>query len=89
MPTVNNKLGVGEKSSVRKTMRSLYGTDDNFFKEIDASIKKNCKKIQDAQSYLFQFQAYTQDLMMLIGNLMKYKLRLPGFFKKMIYQLLT
>ena len=87
VPTVNNKLGVGEKSSVRKTMRSLYGTDDNFFKEIDASIKKNCKKIQDAQSYLFQFQAYTQDLMMLIGNLMKYKLRLPGFFKKMIYTL--
>lgn len=87
VPTVNNKLGVGEKSSVRKTMRSLYGTDDNFFKEIDASIKKNCKKIQDAQGYLFQFQAYTQDLMMLIGNLMKYKLRLPGFFKKMIYTL--
>lgn len=85
VPTVNNKLGVGEKNSVRKTMKNLYGTNDLFFDEVDASIKKNCKKIQDAQSYLYQFQAYTQDLMMLIGNLMKFKLRVPGFFKKIIY----
>ena len=85
VPTVNNKLGVGEKNSVRKTMKNLYGTSDLFFDEVDASIKKNCKKIQDAQGYLYQFQAYSQDLMMLIGNLMKFKLRVPGFFKKIIY----
>jgi len=83
--TVNNKLGVGEKNSVRKTMKSLYGVEDQFFNEIDASIKKNCKKIQDVQAYLYQFQALTQDLMMLIGNLMKFKLRMPAFFKKAIY----
>lgn len=83
--TVNNKLGVGEKNSVRKTMKSLYGVEDQFFNEIDASIKKNCKKIQDVQVYLYQFQALTQDLMMLIGNLMKFKLRMPAFFKKAIY----
>jgi hypothetical protein len=85
VPTVNNKLGVGEKNSVRKTMKNLYGTSDLFFDEVDDSIKKNCKKIQDAQGYLYQFQAYSQDLMMLIGNLMKFKLRVPGFFKKIIY----
>ena len=85
VPTVNNKLGVGEKNSVRKTMKNLYGTSDLFFDEVDASIKKNCKKIQDAQGYLYQFQAYSQDLMMLIGNLMKFKLRVPGFYKKIIY----
>ena len=85
VPTINNKLGVGEKNSVRKTMKNLYGTSDLFFDEVDASIKKNCKKIQDAQGYLYQFQAYSQDLMMLIGNLMKFKLRVPGFFKKIIY----
>lgn len=85
VPTVNNKLGVGEKNSVRKTMKNLYGTSDLFFDEVDASIKKNCKKIQDAQGYLYQFQAYSQDLMMLIGNLMKFKLRVPGFFKKIFY----
>ena len=84
--TVNNKLGVGEKNSVRKTMKSLYGVEDQFFNEIDASIKKNCKKIQDVQAYLYQFQALTQDLMMLIGNLMKFKLRMPAFFKKAIYE---
>ena len=50
VPTVNNKLGVGEKNSVKKTMKNLYGTNDLFFDEVDSSIKKNCKKIQDAQS---------------------------------------
>lgn len=79
VPTVNNKLGVGEKNSVKKTMKNLYGTSDLFFDEIDNSIKKQCKKVQDAQGYLYQFQAYTQDLMMLIGNLMKFKLRMPVF----------
>ena len=85
VPTLNNKLGPGEKASVRKTMKNIYNVDDNFFDEIDASIKKNCKKIQDIQPYLYQFQGFTQDLMMLVGNLMKFKLRVPGFFKKAIY----
>ncbi|WP_288489699.1 hypothetical protein [uncultured Prevotella sp.] len=87
IPTVNNKLGVGEKASVSKTMKNIYQLDDNFFSEIDKSIKKNCKKIQDIQTYLIQFQGYTQELMMLIGNLMKFKLRIPGFFKKVIYSM--
>ena len=85
--TVNNKLGAAEKASVRKMMRELYGVDDNFFDEIDMSIKKNCRKIQDAQTYLYQFQGYAQNLMMLIGNLMKFKLRVPGFLKKMLYSM--
>ena len=85
VPTLNNKLGLGEKASVRKTMKNIYNVDDNFFDEIDASIKKNCKKMQDIQPYLYQFQGFTQDLMMLVGNLMKFKLRMPGFFKKLIY----
>lgn len=37
------------------------------------------------QSYLYQFQGFSQDLMMLLGNLMKFKLRIPGIFKKAIY----
>jgi hypothetical protein len=79
--TVNNKLGVGEKTKCRKMLAEMYGTDDAFFKEIDASIKKNCRSMQDVQVYLVQFQTFTQDLLMLIGNLMKFKLRLPSFFK--------
>ena len=81
VPTVNNKLGVGEKSRCRKMLSEMYGTDDNFFKEIDQSVRKNCRKLQDVQVYLVQFQTFTQDLMMLMGNLMKFQLRLPSFFK--------
>ena len=83
--TLNNKLGPGEKIKCRKMMKEIYNIDDGFFKEIDASIKKNCKKITDVQPYMLQFQGFSQELMMLLGNLMKFKLRVPSFFKKAIY----
>ena len=85
VPTVNNKLGVGERTRCKNMLKEMYGMEDDFFKEIDQSLRKRCKKVQDAQTYLLQFQGFTQDLMMLTGNLMKYKLRLPGFMKKMLY----
>ena len=85
VPTVNNKLGLGEKAHCRKMMKQLYGTDDIFFKEIDQSLHKNCHKMQDVQTYMIQFQGFTQDLMMLMGNLMKFKLRLPSIFRKALY----
>lgn len=44
--TVNNKLGLGEKSACRKMLKDIYGTDDLFFKEVDQSIRK--KLPQDA-----------------------------------------
>ena len=87
VPTVNNKLGLGEKNHCRKMMKEIYGTDDLFFKEIDQSIRKNWQKLQDVQTYMIQFQGFSQDLMMLMGNLMKFKLRLPSFFKKAIYSM--
>ena len=85
VPTVNNKLGVGEKSHCKKMLKELYKVDDNFFKEIDASIRKNCRKLQDVQVYLVQFQGFSQDLKMRMGNLMKFKLRMPSFFRSAIY----
>ena len=85
VPTVNNKLGVGEKARCKKMLKDLYGTEDIFFKEIDQSIRKNCSKIQDVQIYLIQLQNYTQNLMMLTGHLMQFKLRLPSFFRKALY----
>lgn len=85
VPTLNNKLGVGEKKHCKKMLKDLYNTEDDFFKEVDQSIRKNCRKIQDVQTYLIQFQNFTQDLMMLMGNLMKFKLRMPSFMKKAIY----
>ena len=86
VPTVNNKLGIGERSRCRKMIKDIYGLDESFCKEIDTSIRKNCKKMQDVQTYMIQFQNFTQDLMMLMGNLMKFKLRIPGFFKKALFK---
>ena len=83
VPTQNNKLGVGEKSKCKKMLKEMYGMEDDFFK-VDQSIRRRCRKIQDVQTYLLQFQAFVQDLMMLIGNLMKFKLRVPSFFKSAI-----
>lgn len=87
VPTVNNRLGIGEKTQVKKMMKNIYDTNDEFFKEIDASIRKNCHKMQDVNVYLIQFQSFTQDMMMLMGNLMKFKLRLPSFMKKALYKM--
>ena len=84
VPTQNNKLGLAEKSKCKKMLKEIYGMDDDFTKEIDQSIKKRCKKPQDIQTYMYQFSGFTQDLMMLTGNLMKFKLRLPSFFKSAI-----
>ena len=85
VPTQGGILGVGEKARCKKMLKEMYEMDDQFFKEIDQSISRRCKKIQDVQPYLLQFQAYVQDIMMLTGNLMKFKLRLPGFFKKALF----
>lgn len=80
--TVNNKLGLGEKNKCKKMLMDIYGMEESFFTEIDASIKRNCKNVNDVRNFLFLFQGFTQDLMMLMGNLMQWKFRLPGFFKK-------
>lgn len=87
VPTVNNKLGVGERTRCKKMLQEVYGLSDQFFTEIDQSLKKNCRTAQDIQSYLYQFQGFSQDLMMLMGNLMKWKFRLPGFLRQALYNL--
>ena len=87
VPTQGGRLGVAEKGRCKNMLKDMYQMDDQFFKEIDQSIRRRCKKLQDAQPYLLQFQGFVQDLMILTTNLMKFKLRLPGFFKKMFYQM--
>lgn len=87
VPTVNNRLGVGEKARCKKMLKEIYSMDDDFFKEIDQSVRRRCRKLQDVQVYLVQFQGFTQDLMMLMGNLMKFKLRLPSVFKGSLYKM--
>lgn len=81
VPTVNNKLGVGEKKRCARMLSEVYHVSDSFAAEIDTSVKHRCKKIQDVQTYLLQFQGFSQDLMMLVGNLMQWKFRLPSFLR--------
>ena len=87
VPTQNNKLGLGEKNRCKKMLSEIYGISDEFFKEIDKSIKRNCRTVNDVRSYFVVFQGFSQDTMMLMGNLMKWKFRLPGFFKNALRQL--
>lgn len=58
-----------------------YGISESFFKEIDASVKKHCRTQNDVQAYLFMYQGFSNDLMMLMGNLMQWKFRMPSIFK--------
>lgn len=85
--TQGGKLGMAERSHSRKMLMQEYGMSEGFFKEIDASIKKGCKNQNDIQSYLFMFQGFTNDLIMLIGNLMKWKFAVPKIFKKALHSL--
>ena len=87
VPTQNNKLGLAERSRCKKMLEQLYGMNEDFFKEIDASIKKNCKNLNNVQPYLFAFQGFNNDLMMLVSNLLSWKLRIPSIFNKMLYTL--
>lgn len=87
--TVNNKLGLGEKKACQKMLQNLYGISDNFFKEIDQSIKKGCKNQAHVQNYLYAFQGFSQELIMLLGNLLKWKFRIPGFMKGLMKKLIN
>ena len=83
--TQNNKLGVAEKSRCKKMLMQIYGLNEGFFKEIDASIKKNCRNANMVNGYFFQFQRFNESLMMAVSNEMKYTMRIP--FKKWLYSL--
>ena len=85
IPTQGGKLGLAEKSASRKMLMQDYGLNESFFKEIDSSVKRNCRTQNDIQSYLFMYQGFSNDLMMLMGNLMQWKFRMPSIFKKALY----
>lgn len=79
--TQGGRLGVAEKSYIRKFMKEVYGMTDLFFEEIDASAIRFCKKQKDIQDYLYAFQGFSQALFMSVGTDMQYKLRIPALFK--------
>lgn len=61
-----------------------YGMKESFFKEIDASVKKNCKSQNDIKSYFFLFQGFCNDLFSLLDNLMQWKFRFSMLVKKLL-----
>ena len=89
VPTLNNKLGVGEKKHCQKLLMDMYNLPASFFAEVDASVKKRCRKMQDVQPYFVMFQHFSQDLMMLMGNLMKWKFRMPSFLTKAMREMVA
>ena len=62
-----------------------YGLEEYFFKELDASVKKNCRSQNDIKGYFFGFQGFCNDLFSLMGNLMQWKFRFSMLFKKLLY----
>lgn len=85
--TQGNKLGIAEKARCRKMLSQMYGISESFFKEIDSSIRKNCRNVNNMQAYMFQFQGFSSDLMMQVGTIMKWKFRVPSFLKNALHTL--
>lgn len=83
LPT-EGRLGVAEKKYIRKLMHTEYGLEENFFNEIDSSVKRCCKKQQDMPNYFYLFQGFSQDLFMAVAGEMQMALRLPAFFRSWI-----
>jgi len=84
IPTQNNKLGLGEKSKAKKILISDYNLPEDFFKEIESSIKKNCKTQMQTQPYFFKFQGLCTDLFNLLDKVMSFKFRLSMLVKSML-----
>ncbi|MFI3319364.1 MAG: hypothetical protein SNH01_01140 [Rikenellaceae bacterium] len=84
IPTVGGKVGVGEKAYIKKWMMAEYGMDETFFKEIDSSIRRNCKGMKDVQSYFLQFGAFTNDFLTHLYSEHQMKISASIFIKKML-----
>lgn len=87
IPTQGGKLGVAEKARARKVLMQDYNLNEDFFKEIDRSIKKNCKTPQDINGYFYKFQGFNSELFNTMEKLMNIRFRLSmlfnGLLKKM------
>ncbi|MDD2437253.1 MAG: hypothetical protein PHG27_03155 [Massilibacteroides sp.] len=87
IPTQGGKLGVAEKARARKVLMQNYKLNEEFFKEVDRSIKKNCKTVQDINSYFYKFQGFNNDLFVLIEKMMNIRFRLSLLFNKLLYKM--
>ncbi len=87
--TQGGKLGVAEKARARKVLMQDYNLDEEFFKEIDRSIKKNCKTVQDINSYFFKFQGFNSELFNTMEKLMGVRFRMSMLFNGLLKKMTT
>ena len=50
VPTLNNRIGLGDINRCKKMLSEIYGISDDFFREIDGSIKRRCKNLNEMQT---------------------------------------
>lgn len=84
VPSANNRLGVAEKKESQRMLMEIYGVQEIFFKEIDASIRRKCHTANDINAYLPRFQNFAQNLLMVITNMNQWKLRAALLVKKVL-----
>lgn len=82
--SANNRLGVAEKKESRRMLMEIYGVQDIFFNEIDASIRRKCHTVNDINVYLPRFQSFAQNLLMVVTNVNQWKLRAALLVKKVL-----
>lgn len=81
IPTENNRLGRAEKRKCKQMLQTMFALPNHFFSEIDNSIKKHARNMQQMQEYLFRFQSFSQDLLTVVTSDMGWKVRIPLLFK--------
>lgn len=84
VPSANNRLGVAEKKESQRMLMEIYGVQEIFFKEIDASIRRKCHNPNEINAYLPRFQNFAQNLLMVITNVNQWKLRAALLVKKVL-----
>jgi hypothetical protein len=82
IPTQNNKPGLAERARARKVIMQDYNLDEDFFKEIDTSIKRICKTQMQMQTYFAQFQGFCNDLFLFIDKGGGWRLRFSLLLKR-------
>lgn len=85
--TQGGKLGVAEKARAKKVLMQDYKLNEEFFKEIDRSIRKNCKSQNDINSYFYKFQGFNGELFNLLEKLMTLRFRFSLLFNKLLYSM--
>jgi len=86
IPTEGGKLGIAEKARSRKVLMQDYNLGEDFFKEIDRSIKRNCKTVNDVNGYFYKYQGFNQDLFNLMDKMMTVSFRVSLLFNKLLYR---